>query len=295
MSILHWGQSWWSCDPSCGYQYFAEQVQQYDTVRSRGMIPLVDWGSFDPRVSPKDRQPNFALRTIINGSHDEYIRQWATEAKDWGHPFFLRFDHEMNGWWQFPWSEKLNGNQPGDYVKMWRHVHDIFTQVGASNVTWVWCPNIMSTSPNYAPLNTLYPGDNYVDWTCLDGYNKDDNSWSPFNQVFSNVGANWMKNSYQEVLNVAPNKPMMIGEIASREAGDGGSKKAAWIKDALLTQLPTFFPKIKGVLWFNWYDGMDFRIESSQAAQDAFAASIASSYYATNTFQNLNVSPIPPP
>ena len=31
------------------------------------------------------------------------IRQFATDARDWGHPLMLRFDHEMNGWWfSFP-------------------------------------------------------------------------------------------------------------------------------------------------------------------------------------------------
>ena len=47
----------------------------------------------------------------------------------------------MNGSW-FPWSEGVNGNRAGEYVAAWRHVHDIFTAVGATNVTWVWCPNV---------------------------------------------------------------------------------------------------------------------------------------------------------
>ena len=48
------------------------------------------------------------------------------QAQEWGHPFFLRFDWEMNGFW-FPWSEGVNGNKPGEFVAAWRHVHDIFT------------------------------------------------------------------------------------------------------------------------------------------------------------------------
>ena len=47
----------------------------------------------------------------------------------------------MNGNW-FAWMEGVNGNQPGEYVAAWRHVHDIFTAVGATNVSWVWCPNV---------------------------------------------------------------------------------------------------------------------------------------------------------
>ncbi len=81
----------------------------------------------------------------------------------------MRFNWEMNGRW-FPWSEGVNGNKSGEYVTAWRHVHDIFTAVGANKVTWVWCPNI---DPNriFLDLASQYPGDEYVDWTCLDGYN----------------------------------------------------------------------------------------------------------------------------
>ena len=47
---------------------------------------------------------------------DAFITQWATDAKNWGHPFFLRFDWEMNGNWQFPWSVQLNGNAPAGFA-----------------------------------------------------------------------------------------------------------------------------------------------------------------------------------
>src|SRR5690349_24021953 len=45
------------------------------------------------------------------------------------------FDWQMNGDWQFPWSAQLNGNTPADYIAAWRHVHDLFAQAGATNVT----------------------------------------------------------------------------------------------------------------------------------------------------------------
>jgi beta-mannanase len=240
-------------------------------------------------------QPDFRLSTITAGLHDSYVRQWATAAKAWGHPFFLRFDWEMNGNWQFPWSEQLNGNQPGDYILAWRHVHDLFVQSGATNVTWVWCPNISGGTT--LPLASLYPGDAYVDWTCLDGYNKYD-SWLSFNTVFAGSGINWLDNSYQEILTVAPTKPIMIGEIASLEASDGGAKKAGWIGDALRTQLPNNFPKIKAVIWFNWDANSPayatLPVESSAASIAAFASGIASRFYAANEFANIDVSPIPP-
>lgn len=287
MAILHWGLPW-----KMNGGFMAFQSSYMTAVRQRGSIPFLDWGSFE--LGKGINQPAFQLRDIYEGSYDSYIRQFARDAKAWGHPFFVRFDWEMNGDWQFPWSEKLNGNQPGDYVKMWRHVHDIFTQEGTRNISWVWCPNIASDKTT--PMSSVYPGDAYVDWTCLDGYNKDE-IWLDFEQVFGADGINWLHNSYQEITSLAPNKPLVIGETASLEAGDGGSKKAEWIRNALQTQLPSRFPKVQAVLWFNWDDrnpDYSFPIESSQAAKQAFAESIGSSYYAANEFSNLDRSPIPP-
>lgn len=286
VSILHWGQSWWHCNGVCEYQLFDLQKGEYDAVRRRGTIPLVDWASYDYAAPDLVYQPQFSLSTIIAGQHDEYIRQWAAQAKAWGHPFFLRFNWEMNGDW-FPWSERVNGNRPGEYVQAWRHVHDIFQEVGADNVTWVWCPNVVG--PETIPLDTLYPGDDYVDWVCMDGYNTGEHPsrsgrWQTFEELFTKT--------YYALQVLAPTKPIMIAEFASTEVG---GSKADWIKDALTRAVPEVFPKIQAVVWFNWnVRGIDWAIESSADAQKAFAESIASRYYAKNRFSQLEISPIPP-
>jgi len=74
----------------------------------------------------------------------------------------------MNGNW-YPWSEQVNGNHPSQFVQAWQHVHDIFTKLGVTNVTWVWSPNVEYGGS--IPLSELYPGSNYVDWVGIDGYN----------------------------------------------------------------------------------------------------------------------------
>ena len=281
VSIIHWGEPWIH---NGVYQPF--YAGDFDSVRSRGSIPLLDWGSWDYSLGAT--QPNFQLADIYGGAYDSYITSWATAAKAWGHPLFLRFDWEMNGWWQFPWAEQINGNQPGDYVKAWRHVHDIFTQVGATKVTWVWCPNIVSAQST--PLASLYPGDSYVDWVAMDGYNfgtDKGNSWQNFAQVFGTT--------YSQLVQLTPGKPIMIAETASSE--NGGSK-AAWITDALTVQLPHNYPRIKALVWFDWNDGdstLSWPIESSTTSLSAFAAGVASSYYEPNNYASLSASPIPAP
>jgi hypothetical protein len=248
-------------------QYQAFPAAYLQKIRDRGTIPVLDWGSSD--LCCGTAQPNFSLANIANGAHDPFLIQWAQASKAWGHPFFIRFDAEMNGWWR-PWSEQLNGNQPGDFARAWRHVVDVFRAQGATNVTWVWCPNLEYNGS--VPFSQLYPGDAYVDWTCLDGYNKGSSS----------VGfASLFGQSYTDLVKLAPSKPVMIGETSSFEYSGA---KAAWITDALGTQLPQRFPQVKAFVWFNWRIAenggwSDWEIESSASSQAAFKSAIGSSYY----------------
>src|SRR5436190_3670193 len=134
ISIEHFGSPWADCSTSPCTDYSFPSTP-FNDIRAHGSIPFLSWGSQSMPFNVND--PNFQLADIINGSHDSYIRAFATKARDWGHPFFLRFDWEMNGNW-FPWGEQANGNSPGEYVAAWRHVHDIFTSLGATNASWVW-------------------------------------------------------------------------------------------------------------------------------------------------------------
>jgi beta-mannanase len=144
-------------------------------------------------------------------------------------------------------------------------------------------------------MASVYPGDAYVDWTCIDGYNKY-TTWLTFPQVFNGVGITWLGQSYNEITALAPTKPLMIGETASLEAGDGGTKKGGWLKDMLLTQIPYNYPKIKAIVYFNWNDNntaYTFPIESSAASIAGFKQGIQASFYPANIYSNLNTSPIP--
>jgi chitodextrinase len=283
ISVLNFSSAFYDCSRTpCQPEPFP--TPPFNNLRARGIIPFFSWASASWRVSIDE--PNFRLSAVAAGGYDAYIRSWAKSAAAWGHPFFLRFNWEMNGNW-FPWGASANGNSPADYVAAWRHVHDIFTSVGATNVTWVWCPNV-DPSNSLTPLASLYPGDAYVDWTCLDGYNGDD-PWASFSDLFSST--------YAEITGaIAPSKPMIVGETASTEAG---GSKAQWIS-TMLSELPSEFPKIRGLLWFDKLDSgpgghTDWPIESSSDSVAAFAAGINNSLFTTNSFSALNTSPIPPP
>jgi hypothetical protein len=236
-------------------------------ILDRGALPMLTWEPWD--YTGGTVQPTYALGRIIDGTHDAQIQRWASEIAAWNRPLFLRFAHEMNGSWN-SWSEGVNGNQPGQYVTAWRHVREIFRRAGASNVTWVWSPNVVySNSP---PLAPFYPGDYYVDRVALDGYNWGNyysywQAWLSFEEIFGPGIAQ---------LRALTAKPVMVGEVASIEFG---GDKAAWIQD-MFTALKNH-PEIVSFTWFNHNKETDWRIQSSARAQTAFAAGISDPRYIT--------------
>jgi len=282
VSMVHFSSPFADCSVSpCRFYGFQGAVM--DQIRAHGAIPFFSWGSQSTPASLD--QPDFQLADVIAGTYDSYIRSFAEEARDWGHPFFLRFNWEMNGDW-FAWMEGVNGNQPGESVAAWRHVHDIFTEVGASNATWVWCPNV-DPSGSLRDLASLYPGDEYVDWTGLDGYNwgsSRGDRWLSFDQLY--------RSTYDYITRtLAPSKPLVIAEVGSSE--QGGSK-SAWIEDAL-DSLASGYPKVRALLWFEKYDdGMDWPIETSSEATAAFAAGIRNPVFAGPSPAD-GAGAIPPP
>jgi hypothetical protein len=282
LSLVNFFAPFANCASSPCY-FYKFPTGPMENIRKHGAIPVFSWSS--QSIPSSLSEPDFQLSDVIAGTYDNYIREFAEDARDWGHPFFLRFNWEMNGNW-FPWSEGVNGNQPGEFVAAWRHVHDVFTAVGANNVTWVWCPNV----DPYGKLQSLaatYPGDDYVDWTGLDGYNwgPTKGGWTGFDQLY--------RSSYEAIAeSIAPSKPLMIGEIGSTETG---GSKASWISETF-TAIPAEYPKIRGVLWFNKFDdGMDWPVETSSSASNALAAAVQDDAYRTNVYGNLGPGPILPP
>ncbi|MEI2701385.1 MAG: glycosyl hydrolase [Baekduia sp.] len=267
VSLLHFSSPFGDCYQSpCSYYGFPQT--EFTKLRTRGTIPFFSWAS--NALPTTGDQSNYQLSDILSGRHDAYITQWATAAKNWGSPFFLRFNWEMNGNW-FSWSEGRNGNTQGQYVAAWRHVHDIFTRVGATNATWVWCPNV-DPDNMFQSLASLYPGAEYVDWTCLDGYN-----WNTPRRSFKDI---FLPTYRQITETVAPGKPMVIGETGSTEAG---GSKAAWISD-MFGSLALDLPKVRAFMYFQKHDdGMDWPIETSAAATSAFASGIGSPRYTADT------------
>ncbi len=252
-SVVQWYVPWSS--------NAAFPTAEANLVRSRNQKPLITWEAWD--WSGGANQPAYALRAILAGSHDPYVTAWAQGARQYGGRVYLRVLAEANGNWN-PWDPGVNGNTASEYVQAWRHIRNIFRIVGASNVIWLWTPNVQyagSTS-----LRSIYPGDAYVDIVGLDGYNwgttQPWSSWQSFSTVFNPSIAS---------LRAITTKPLWITEVGSAEQG---GNKARWITDALRTVSND--ARIGGFVWFNANKETDWRIESSAAAQGAYRAGIPS-------------------
>ncbi len=226
-------------------------------IASRGAVPMVGWEPWD------EADHGYRLGAIAKGHFDDYIWRSAREAREWGGPILVRFGQEMNGSWA-PWQRGVNGTTGPRFVAAWRHIVEIFRRAGATNVSWVWCPYVDNGD---LPFMDFYPGDRWVDWLALDGFNwGEPTSWQSFPKIFDR--------SYRKLTRIA-RKPIMIAETGSDESG---GSKARWLHRTLRHQLPRL-KRIRAVVWFDAPDGSDFRVNSSPAALDAFREGIGSPLY----------------
>lgn len=242
-------------------------------LSDKGVVPVVTWEPWDPDkwdpLSGSLRQIEYSPRSITEGDHDKYIRQWARGAAAYKKPFFLRLAHEMNGNW-YPWGN-VNDNTPEDYKQMWRHVYRIFQEEGADNVIWVWSPNNTDEYGETDSVLDYYPGDEYVDWVGFSG----------FNFGLSSPVSRW--NSFYNLaypiykILVRLDKPIMVGETSSVSKG---GDKTDWFEQTINRDIPRM-QKIKAVIFYDEnFKTSDFRLSENMDTEYVFKDGLAkNSYY----------------
>ncbi|MGW4879209.1 glycoside hydrolase family 26 protein [Streptomyces sp. NPDC004262] len=197
-----------------------------------------------------------SLADIARGADDAYIDRLADQIAAYDGPLALSFAGEMNGPWN-SWGPGHTG--PADFVAAWKHVHDLFTARGVTNVIWVWTPHVVDTGST-APLRPYYPGDAYVDWVGLIGY------YGPIDgAAFSTL----FTPTLRQVAHFS-GKPVLIAETGVAQ----GKDKEAHIRDLFQGAAQA------GVIGLVWYDQrkdwpgsdqlMDWRIGTSTGALAAF-------------------------
>jgi hypothetical protein len=228
----------WGSKPEHSFPH--DQVR---AVYELGSVPLITWepwlSDFDAEKFPGLRKPEFrdkgGLGDIARGKYDSYITAWATEAKNEKNTLFIRLGHEMNDPYRYPWGPQNNSAK--DFVAAWRHVHKIFTAIGAKNVLWIWSPH-----PSYGWFDAFYPGDKYVDWVGVNILNYGTvaiwSKWWTFREMFGM--------HYQELAKYG--KPIMIAEFGCLTVG---RNRLQWFKEAL-SDMPGEYPAVKSILFFHY-------------------------------------------
>ncbi|AEV81805.1 endoglucanase [Actinoplanes sp. SE50] len=201
-------------------------------------------------------------RSILDGEHDRLIRQQAEAIRRIGRPVLLRMRWEMD-------RPNLRATMwsGADYIAAWKYVRAIFQREHADNVSWVWCPTAEGFQRGDA--QQFYPGDDQVDWTCVDVYAGAD--FQPIGQLMG---------PFLQWAAQRP-KPIIIGEFGVAKAW-GSANRAAWLRDAERTFKAN--RQIKAVAYFESDPtgngpNQQFQLSGDKAAFKAFHALAKDPYF----------------
>jgi len=225
------------------------------------------------------------LRQIARGDIDAFLTEWANETLDflngqdgkWGtdddRRVFISLNSEFNGNWNLAWSD------PDGFKLMWRHVVDKFRSVipqdklTKTRIQFVWTANAVDVGKKVGNKNVVhkaevyYPGNTYVDWIGLDGYNfgayLEGGTWRQASSVFEPM--------IKRMRKLAPTKPFAVVETSCStlvtKTKHDVAKKNAWIAAAL-----TYYKSrnAKMVLWFQENKETDWEVFQTLSVHNSY-------------------------
>jgi len=258
----------WSKGTELPLESLLSRLKVIDSVPN--VVPFLklytgDWQPKGPFLKADD---------ILSGKEDWRFVRLAELSKQFGKPYLLSIDHEMNGDW-FPYSELYKGANKADWTaekfkEAWRRIHKIFRDQGATNVAFAWCPGAMGRKyGKYDSINSYkayYPGDDVVDWIGASFYN-DVNHYA-----LDNLAATY------------PNKPIVLAEWGTEPARGKWYQPQPYIGDAA-HMAKTFefckrYPNMKAITYFYW--GNDVDIERVPEQVEIYRKGIADPIFLSN-------------
>jgi hypothetical protein len=192
---------------------------------------------------------NASLDAIAAGDYDIYLRAYANSVRLFGHQVVIGFGNGMNAPW-YPWG--YSRTPASTFVAAWQHIVTLFRSQGADNVTWLW--TIQADEPVTGPLQSWWPGAQYVTWVGINGfYTRPSDT---FNSVFVRT--------IDQVRNFT-NRPVLLSDTAVARESD---------------QYASIFNLFSGIARYQmlglvWLDAGDSRLEGNRRAEAAFRAGTA--------------------
>lgn len=264
------------------YTPFANVSHTIEHIAARGALPMLSWEphgftTVDIADSTKEVWLRNGEKMTLAAYLDSFAEGLCSVAKKTEQPILLRTLHEMNGFW-YTWGqawEAKDGSRPNtddNYRRAWIRIHDAVERHCSQGVLFVWATNHYSVGKG-ASFTGTYPGDAYVDFAAIDGYNwggHADWGWQTFDKIFHDPYCAVTK---------ASSKPILIAELSSTEKG---GDKAEWIRETLAGFRNGKYPEVRGFVWFNddkfevEINGrMDWPLDSSPIAKAAFRETVA--------------------
>ena len=208
----------------------------------RGCIPLINF-------KPTGSMGLNAYNAILRGDGDGAIDQAASAIKSYGRQMFLAPLHE-------PENDDSGGGDD-EYARAFRYIIERVRARGADNAVSVW--NMMGYYGHGSRYNTLYPGDDVVDWIGSDPYVRTDAKVDTWAELFNTASGSfpgfysWAK---------PKGKPFMLCEWGI------GQPVAATVAPKLLgndqlTALQASFPLCRALVYWNHEGEADYRVHES--------------------------------
>jgi len=236
-------------------QFDQSWADQLAAQHARPWIVL-QFGVFGPHQKPP---LDANLPAVINGLHDQEIRRWAEDLRNYGKPVYLTVLLHADKNWSLS-SGVANGGIPQDVPKAWMHVQSIFRAVGANNVAWVWAPADPIHDQAYAPPAST------IDAVLQSFVNYPGTTWGDPEMVLHGLA-----NRY-------PTKPIFVEASADGPA----AQKAAWLTK--LGQAVDDIPQVYALLYHEGGPGLhptSAEIESWSLASDPDSLAVMQSIVAS--------------
>ncbi|MBK7861387.1 MAG: hypothetical protein IPJ65_22790 [Archangiaceae bacterium] len=242
---------------------YHDWFQDWPTAAERdaadaGAYLFFDW-------SPKNFSNNALVpwSDIASGAEDPAIDARAHALASLGTPVWVSFSAGTQ-------ADVGPRGTAAEFVAAFRHLRQRAVAQGASNVVWVLG---VGDDITQTQLDSIYPGDAYVDWL----------GWTVYNSFVCGGGnAVWQGFSQR----VAPtyealvryghgDKPFMLTEAACAEDPGDAQRKAGWFAEVADT-VPTRFPNLKLVVLHNSTNVCTYAVNSTTAAHQGFSALVKS-------------------
>ncbi|WP_177197710.1 glycoside hydrolase family 26 protein [Halogranum rubrum] len=241
---------------------------QLTPVWQTGHVPVITWL---PYLGTPEQTPADIERRIHTGQYDDIIDRWISALTEWvldgdgeDRRLYFRPLPEMNGNW-LPWSAVGTETTPADYRSAWQYLYNRFREAGltATHVQWMWNPNFREVGG--VATEEYYPGDEFVDWVGIDGYNfgstQDWSEWMSPDEVFAPMLSR---------VRTLTQKPVAFPEFGSTSFKEGTPRPAA--KSQWITDVYEFMRRedVKMACWFNVDKETDWAVFDGTRGTDTY-------------------------